>query len=201
MNSFNETIEVKRTKMMSSNKAPFCGVCYKAGKTKDVYTNHWTRETPDPKSKVTCPTILNTVCKYCKEKGHTMKYCRMLNDKKSRNEVNKKEHKKERDTGNDVDGYVKITPLTTKTWASVAMMTKPVKRLSLIHPDELKPNKDDGKLNEPSPIKQVVPSIVRSVPKIKDWSEYTDDEEEIEYDYAYEYDENNRPCSPIEPPY
>ena len=187
--------------MMSSNKAPFCGVCYKAVKTKDVYTKHWTMETPDPKSKVTCPTILNTVCKYCKEKGHTMKYCRMLNDKKSRNEVNKKEHKKDRDTENDVDGYVKITPLTTKTWASVAMMTKPVKRLSLIHPDELKPKEDDGKLNEPSPIKQVVPSIVRSVPKIKDWSEYTDDEEEIEYDYAYEYDENNPPCSPIEPPY
>lgn len=187
--------------MMSSNKAPFCGVCYKAGKRKDVYTNHWTRETPDPKSKVTCPTILDTVCKYCKEKGHTMKYCRMLNDKKSRNEVNKKEHQKDRDTENDVDGYVKITPLTTKTWASVAMMTKPVKRLSLIHPDELKPNEDDGKLNEPSSTKQVVPSIVRSIPKIKDWSEYTDDEEDIEYDYAYEYDENNLPCSPIEPPY
>jgi len=181
--------------MISSNKSPFCGVCYKAGKTKDVYTNHWTRETPDPKSKVTCPTILNTVCKYCKEKGHTMKYCKILNEKKARNEVNKREQNKE----NDVDGYVKIMPLTTKTWASVAMTKNPVRRLSLIHPDELTTNENDGKLNEPSPIKRVMPLMPRSIPKIMDWSEYSDDEE-IEYDYTYEYDEDNRPCSPIEPP-
>ena len=197
-----KTIEVKKNKMKSSTKkTPFCGVCYKAGKAKDVYTNHWTRETPDPKSKVTCPTILDTVCKYCKEKGHTMKYCKILDDKKRRNEVNKEDHQKEKEIENDVDGYVKITPLTTKTWASVARITNPVRRLSLIHPDELTPNKSDGKLNEPSPIKQAMPSITRSIPKIKDWSEYTDDEDELEYDYAYEYDENNPPCSPIEPPY
>lgn len=190
---------------MSSNKTPFCGVCYKAGKATDVYTNHWTRASPDPKSKVTCPTILNTVCKYCKEKGHTMKYCRMLNNKKSRNEEKKEVDKEEdqKDTKNDVDGYVKITPLTTKTWASVAKMTTPEKRLSLIHPDELTPNEDDGKLNEPSTTKQEMSSIARSMPKIKDWSEYTDDEEEIEYDYDYEYrtSQDNRPCSPLEPPY
>lgn len=190
--------------MMSSNKTPFCGVCFKAGKPKNIYMNHWTRETPDPKSKVTCPTILNTVCKYCKEKGHTMKYCKILNEKKMiRAEVNKIEQRKDK-KDKDVDGYVKITPLTTKTWASVAMMTNPVRRLSLIHPDELIGNINDGKLNEPSPIKQVTPSITRSIPKIKDWSEYTDDDEEeidYDYDYEYEYDENNPPCSPIEPPY
>ena len=82
-------------------------------------------------------------------------------------------------------------------------MTTPEKRLSLIHPDELTPDEDDGKLNEPSTTKQEMSSIARSMPKIKDWSEYTDDEEDIEYDYDYEYrsSQDNRPCSPLEPPY
>lgn len=184
---------------MSSKKQPFCGVCYKAGKGKDVYTNHWTRETPDPKSIVTCPTILNTVCKYCKEKGHTMKYCGLLNEKKTRdNKDEKKEEEKKENIDNDVDGYVKIMPEVTKTWASVAKETKQVKRLSLIHPDNLESLKDNEKLHEPSG-----PGVARAIPKIKDWSEYTDDEEEYEYDYDYEYrsSEDNRPCSPLEPPY
>lgn len=189
---------------MSSDKAPFCGVCYKAGKPRYEYTNHWTRETSGPNSKVTCPTILNTVCKYCKEKGHTMKYCRILNNKKQRGEDKNKEDQKENDKDgyvNDNDGYVKITPATNKTWVSVAKGTTPVKRLSLVHPDDLIPMEDNGKLNEPL-AKQLVPAIARAIPKIKDWSEYTDDEEdEYDYDYNYEYDEENRPCSPIEPPY
>lgn len=183
--------------MSSSKKTPFCGVCYKAGKPKDVYTNHWTRESPDPKSKVTCPTILNTVCKYCKEKGHTMKYCRMLNNKKLHRENNKERREQ---TESDKDGYAKILPVTTKTWVSVAKETAPVRRLSLIHPDELSVLKDNGKLNE-SPSKQVMPAIPRVIPKIKDWSECTDDDDDYDYDYDYEYDENNPPCSPLEPPY
>ena len=192
--------------MMSSNKTPFCGVCYKAGKAKDVYTNHWTRASSDPKSKVTCPTILNTVCKYCKEKGHTMKYCRMLNDKKSREEekkeVDKKEDEKEKDTESDNDGYEKVLPEATKTWASVAKgVTTPVRRLSLVHPDEINSNEDNGKLNEPVK-KPDVPAIGRSIPKITDWSECTDDEEyDYDYDYEYRSSQENRPCSPLEPPY
>lgn len=191
--------------MMSSKKQPFCGVCYKAGKAKDVYTSHWTRETPDSKSKITCPTIMNTVCKYCKEKGHTMKYCKMLIDKKSRDEEDNKEgDKKEKDADSDNDGYVKVLPATTKTWASVAKgtITTPVRRLSLVHPDEMIINEDNGKLNEPVK-KPDVPAIGRSIPKITDWSEYTDDDEEYDYDYDYEYrsSQDNRPCTPLEPPY
>lgn len=56
-------------------KVPYCDVCFKAGKDKSVYSNHWIRETPDPNSPITCPLILSTVCGYCKETGHSIKYC------------------------------------------------------------------------------------------------------------------------------
>lgn len=176
--------------MMSSKKQPFCGVCYKAGKASNIYTTHWTRETPDPKSKITCPTILNTVCKYCKEKGHTVMYCEILNNKKTCRENNKecqftKSEKREKET--DSDGYVNIWPERTATWVSVAKGIKSVTPSSLVDPE------DNRNINEPL-VKQV------KLARIEDWSECTDDEE---YDYDYEYisSEDNRPCSPLEGPY
>ena len=54
---------------------PYCGVCFKAGKEKSVYTSHWTRENANQDSPIVCPLILSTVCGYCKETGHSIKYC------------------------------------------------------------------------------------------------------------------------------
>ena len=53
-----------RTKM-------FCKVCKDAKKSESVYTSHSVRVG----GKVVCPTLLSQECKYCKEKGHTPKYC------------------------------------------------------------------------------------------------------------------------------
>ena len=194
---------------MSAKNIPFCGVCYKAGKLKDVYTNHWTKASPERNSEITCPTILNTVCKYCKERGHTMKYCRMLNEKKSREEKNNYNKPKQQQqqkhiyVDKDNDGYVKVSPIEVRnTWASVAKRNKILPRLSLVHPDELRSNEDNGKLNEPVS-QPATPSIKRAMPILKDWGDCIDDEDEYEYDYNYEYrsSEDNRPSSPLEPPY
>lgn len=56
-------------------REPYCGVCFKAGKEKSVYNSHWTRENANPDSPIICPLILSTVCGYCKETGHSIKYC------------------------------------------------------------------------------------------------------------------------------
>jgi hypothetical protein len=56
-------------------REPYCGVCFKAGKEKSVYNSHWTRENANPDSPIVCPLILSTVCGYCKETGHSIKYC------------------------------------------------------------------------------------------------------------------------------
>jgi len=61
-------------------KKPYCKVCHDAGKSESEYTNHYVRSFPDKSgnSKVTCPTLLATECRYCYELGHTTKFCTVL---------------------------------------------------------------------------------------------------------------------------
>lgn len=70
----------------STNKAvtPFCGVCFKAGKTKEEYTNHYTKSMPGEGGVVICPTILCNECTYCHEIGHFKNACpRLLSKNKN----------------------------------------------------------------------------------------------------------------------
>jgi hypothetical protein len=64
-------------------KKPYCKVCHDAGKE---YNNHWVK---DLNGKTTCPTLLNTECRYCFKLGHTTKFCDVLakqNKERERNE-------------------------------------------------------------------------------------------------------------------
>jgi len=63
------------SKINNNKPKPFCKVCFDAGKTD---TNHFVRSSPDPKSNVTCPTLLALECRYCAQVGHTVKYCSVL---------------------------------------------------------------------------------------------------------------------------
>lgn len=58
-------------------RKPYCKVCHDAGKPESEYTNHYVRSLPDRQgnTKVTCPTLLNTECRYCYDFGHTAKFC------------------------------------------------------------------------------------------------------------------------------
>lgn len=71
------------------NSAPiqkYCKVCHDAGKSEAEYLSHFIRETREPSSKVTCPTLLALECRYCYKNGHTVKYCPVLKDsEKKRN--------------------------------------------------------------------------------------------------------------------
>jgi len=60
---------------MSSIKKPYCKVCHDAGKPESEYNNHWVK---DLNGKTTCPTLLNTECRYCFKRGHTAKFCSVL---------------------------------------------------------------------------------------------------------------------------
>ena len=51
---------------------PFCKVCQDAGKPESEYASHWVK---DLTGKTTCPTLLNTECRYCFKLGHTAKFC------------------------------------------------------------------------------------------------------------------------------
>lgn len=70
----------KRNQRNSAPSKPFCKVCMDAGKSESDYTSHHVRSLPDKQgnTKVTCPTLLNTECRYCCELGHTAKFCPAL---------------------------------------------------------------------------------------------------------------------------
>jgi hypothetical protein len=85
---------------------PHCKVCFDAGKPESEYTSHWVRTLPDRngKSTVTCPTLLNTECRYCYQSGHTTKFCKVL-----------EKHNKERERAETVSSKKKEVMKTTKT--------------------------------------------------------------------------------------
>jgi len=72
-------------------RKPFCKVCQDAGKSEREYTSHYTRSSPDKNSAVVCPTLLSMECRYCFKTGHTVKYCRVLEENnKNDRKANKK---------------------------------------------------------------------------------------------------------------
>jgi len=66
----------------SGKKKPYCSTCHKAGLPFEKYTNHWTKASSDADSQITCPTILNSKCGYCRKLGHWTKFCPKLTEKK-----------------------------------------------------------------------------------------------------------------------
>jgi len=72
----------------TDSKKPYCKVCFDAGKPESEYTSHWVRSLPDRNGNttVTCPTLLDTECRYCYKFGHTTKFCPAI-----------KQHEKERE--------------------------------------------------------------------------------------------------------
>jgi hypothetical protein len=75
--------EFRNTLTSNPAKSPFCSTCKKAGLTYAEYTSHWTKSSPGPEGIIICPLILNTVCKYCKETGHWIKYCPVIKRKET----------------------------------------------------------------------------------------------------------------------
>ena len=69
---------------ISAHNNKYCKVCQDAGKSESEYRSHFTRETRDPNSKVTCPTLLSLECRYCYNNGHTVKYCPVRKDNEKR---------------------------------------------------------------------------------------------------------------------
>jgi hypothetical protein len=62
-------------------KPKYCKVCHDTGKDEKTYTSHYVRETPDPTSRIICPTLLSMECKYCFKKGHTVKFCKVIKNR------------------------------------------------------------------------------------------------------------------------
>lgn len=64
--------------MNRNNNTTFCKVCQDAGKPESVYRSHNVRAA---NAVITCPTLKSIECRYCLQKGHTIKYCSTLKNK------------------------------------------------------------------------------------------------------------------------
>lgn len=73
----------------SLKSCKFCKFCKDAGKSEEEYTNHFLRESKDPNSRITCPTLLAIECRFCFKKGHTVSKCEKLAKYKN-GQINKK---------------------------------------------------------------------------------------------------------------
>lgn len=58
------------------SRTPLCAYCKSLNQFgHGLPTDHWLRESPDPKSPVTCPILRWEECSWCGLDGHTKKYC------------------------------------------------------------------------------------------------------------------------------
>ena len=80
------TVEKRNLYENGSSKKPYCAVCFKAGKSLDIYTNHFTKSSLGPNAVVVCPTILAASCSYCKKTGHFKSVCPILKEKERNNQ-------------------------------------------------------------------------------------------------------------------
>lgn len=51
---------------------PYCAHCKNLGLK---FTDHNLKERIGNTKEICCPVLLDTRCRFCKEKGHTIKYC------------------------------------------------------------------------------------------------------------------------------
>lgn len=67
-----------------AGRKPFCKVCHDAGKPESDFNSHYVKSLPDKQgnTKVICPTLLSTECRYCYGLGHTAKFCPLLEARK-----------------------------------------------------------------------------------------------------------------------
>ena len=107
------TQQKKKTAQETIKK--FCPMCFNAGLPEETYTNHFLRETPDPSSKVVCPTLLAVECRHCHEPGHTVGYCPY----KRADKENEKEKDKDKDKEKEKEKEPREKPLAMKKPANM----------------------------------------------------------------------------------
>ena len=139
----------------TTSKQPYCKVCHDAGKSESEYTTHWVK---DLSGKTTCPTLLNTECRYCHKIGHTAKFCQSL----AKN--NKEKVKAERKTQLEEEKH----KVQNKLNKSGLVMTNGFAALCEDSDSEEEIPEWNVKIDYPTPLVSVEEKVVKG--EIKTWA-------------------------------
>jgi len=90
-----------------------CTFCKAIGKPESEYTTHFVKDQPGPNGRIVCPLLLNSRCRYCKQTGHTLKYCEKLAEANQRR-ARQVEYQNDRRTDGNQD-ICRAAPHRTKT--------------------------------------------------------------------------------------
>lgn len=183
--------------MNVSTKKPYCKVCRDAGKPESEYTTHWVK---DLTGKTTCPTLLDTECRYCHGLGHTAKFCDVLAKNNSRADYKSQETVKkskppsikkptngfavldcESDEEDEEEAPVAKSELTG--WAAVAAKPKEEVKapVATLAPGMIVLSKKSKKEPEPKTVvaaPKPAPWAKKDVVVAKKWADWSDSEDE-----------------------
>ena len=191
---------------MSRNniKKPFCKVCQDAGKPESEYSSHWVK---DLTGKTTCPTLLNTECRFCYKLGHTSKFCKKKSTTHKPTTQSQPQSKPQTqpqkklsafaalddDDSEDEEVEVAVPTIQKNDWASVA--AKPKHMEPVIQSTgfvTLSRNTKQTSNPEPKPVpmqKLELKPEPKPVPmQMKSWADLSDEED---YDEEYEEEEED----------
>ena len=87
-NSFNSFNSSNSSNKSTKKTGKFCKVCFDSGKDESIYTSHFVKSAPSL-GVIVCPTLKATECRYCKKSGHTVKFCKALQEKEKMNKKRK----------------------------------------------------------------------------------------------------------------
>lgn len=97
--------------VFDTKKTTFCKVCHDA--KRDGYDTHYVK---NHDGKVTCPYLLSLNCNYCRNPGHTVKYCDVLKNRKQNEKYERRPQTYTRDgwTCKETPGKFRILGLDTE---------------------------------------------------------------------------------------
>ena len=87
-NSSNSSNSFNSSNKSTKKTGKFCKVCFDSGKDESIYTSHFVKSAPSL-GVIVCPTLKATECRYCKKSGHTVKFCKALQEKEKMNKKRK----------------------------------------------------------------------------------------------------------------
>ena len=205
-------MSVRSNSFNSSNKftkktGKFCKVCFDSGKDESIYTSHFVKSAPSL-GVIVCPTLKATECRYCKKSGHTVKFCKALQEKEKMNKKRKEMPtktpvKKEKVVekvrnpfevlimdSDDEDEDVIVSTIVTSMTSMTSMTSAPKVALTGWAAIAALPKKEEPKnvtlVVKEKPVEEAGNSYLKkdfSNKVWKSWADYSDSDDDEEEDY------------------